>query len=397
MISLRTVAPRWGKFAPFLSRTVQNGGQSRSFSGAVGHSTESIVKIGNKRSISGNFMAIPCVGASRLFSTTRVSNSELIKGSESSSSSPAEIPVDLTVDGVTSTPETLGSALIQKGEVLAAGFEMSFPVGYVQHLIEFVGTTGHLSWAGAIIATTLLFRMAVFPIVVAGTRNNMRLSNIKPEMEELQGKMNTAFKQKNHLLAQDYSKKLKALMETHQCSPWKGLIGPLVQMPFFISFFLGIRRLAEAPAESFANGGMFWFPDLTVSDPTLALPVLASMSLLATMEVGVEGAKPAPGMKNFMRGMAVLMVPLTYSFPSGVFVYWNASNLFSLIQAGMLRTPLFKRAFNIPDAINHPASATKKETGGFFENAKAAYYAELEKQQEGPGARGNYRRPRPNN
>lgn len=56
-------------------------------------------------------------------------------------------------------------------------------------------------------------------------------------------------------------------------------------MPFFISFFLGIRGLANYPLESMMYGGLLWFPDLTVPDPYYILPVFTAVTMFITMEV----------------------------------------------------------------------------------------------------------------
>lgn len=43
------------------------------------------------------------------------------------------------------------------------------------------------------------------------------------------------------------------------------------------------------------DGGLFWFPDLTVADPTYLLPVLTSLSFLATVEIGAaDGMQVRP-------------------------------------------------------------------------------------------------------
>jgi YidC/Oxa1 family membrane protein insertase len=59
-------------------------------------------------------------------------------------------------------------------------------------------------------------------------------------------------------------------------------------MPFFISFFLGIRGLANYPLESMMYGGIFWFPDLSVADPYYILPVFTAVTMLITMEVCIS-------------------------------------------------------------------------------------------------------------
>ena len=68
-------------------------------------------------------------------------------------------------------------------------------------------------------------------------------------------------------------------------------------------------------------GGALWFPDLTAADPTYALPVLCSLSFLATVETGAaDGMQGQPPemihrMKTLFRVLSVAMVPLTASMP----------------------------------------------------------------------------------
>ncbi len=57
------------------------------------------------------------------------------------------------------------------------------------------------------------------------------------------------------------------------------------QMPIFISVFVGLRQMANLPVETMATGGLFWFTDLTIPDPTWVLPFLTVGTLLATIEV----------------------------------------------------------------------------------------------------------------
>lgn len=69
------------------------------------------------------------------------------------------------------------------------------------------------------------------------------------------------------------------------------------------------------------DGGALWFPDLTQSDPTYALPVLCSLVFLATVETGTADGMEGQNkltlsrMKTFMRVLAVGMVPLTAQMP----------------------------------------------------------------------------------
>lgn len=84
------------------------------------------------------------------------------------------------------------------------------------------------------------------------------------------------------------------------------------------------------------DGGALWFPDLTVADPTYALPVLTSLTFLATVELGAadgmqgQSADMLKNLKNFMRGLAVVMVPFTASLPAVRFCRMS-HHLYSLL------------------------------------------------------------------
>ena len=72
---------------------------------------------------------------------------------------------------------------------------------------------------------------------------------------------------------------------------------------------------------SLTHGGALWFSDLTIADPTYALPVLCSAMLLITVEVGaadgMQGQDPSMlrNMKNVMRAVSVILVPVTAGMP----------------------------------------------------------------------------------
>lgn len=73
---------------------------------------------------------------------------------------------------------------------------------------------------------------------------------------------------------------------------------------------------------SMMDGGALWFTDLTVADPTYALPILSSLTFLATVELGAaDGMQGQPPetlrkMKMAMRALAVIIVPVTMTMPA---------------------------------------------------------------------------------
>jgi YidC/Oxa1 family membrane protein insertase len=110
------------------------------------------------------------------------------------------------------------------------------------------------------------------------------------------------------------------------------------------------------------DGGTLWFQDLTVADPTYALPIISAASFLLMIELnaadGMEGQTDTmrSRFKNIMRGVAVLIVPFTVDLPAGVFMYWTASNMVSLVQSSVLKIPSVKKTFGIP-VLQKPGTA----------------------------------------
>lgn len=56
-------------------------------------------------------------------------------------------------------------------------------------------------------------------------------------------------------------------------------------MPVFLSFFIGLRKMADLPVPSLQTGGLLWFPDLTVADPFYILPLAVTGTMFLTLEV----------------------------------------------------------------------------------------------------------------
>lgn len=50
--------------------------------------------------------------------------------------------------------------------------------------------------------------------------------------------------------------------------------------------FWALKSMSNAPVESFKNGGLWWFTDLTTFDPYYILPVLTSSTIYLMLRYG---------------------------------------------------------------------------------------------------------------
>jgi len=225
----------------------------------------------------------------------------------------------------------------------------------MQCFMEWLHIGQGLEWWQTIIVTTVLVRLIVTPVVIYAQRNMAHMTNNAPEMARLQEKF-TAARQRNDMYEIDKTQKqLQALMGKQGVNPLKSAIPPFLQMPFFISMFIGLRGMANCPVDSMKTGGFAWFTDLTIADPTYILPILTSVTLFIQFYLGVEyGTKisASKGMgKVLMYGFPPLLFVFTHSFPAALCFYWLTTNIFSVGQSSLLRMDKIRKLpfINIPE------------------------------------------------
>ncbi|KAK9810108.1 hypothetical protein WJX72_005000 [[Myrmecia] bisecta] len=232
-------------------------------------------------------------------------------------------------------------------------------------------TAAHLStgtdWWQSIVLATFFVRLVTCPMAIMAVKNTYRMSAARPEMEQLAEWFKKESMSEGNVprAREEYQQRMAGIWSKYNCNPLKSLASIAVQAPVFIGFFSALRAMAAHKVPSMTEGGMLWFSDLTLADPYYALPIISSLVFLTTIELGaadgMQGQDPKvmTRMKNFMRALAVIMVPLTASMPQSVFCYWITSNAFSLLQSIVLKVPAVKQALGLPDLTRAAAS-----TGG---------------------------------
>ncbi len=178
------------------------------------------------------------------------------------------------------------AALVTSGDNLSSlGLGGYSPIGLIQSSMEWIHIHTGMPWWASIITCTVILRTALLPIAIKMQANTARMNNIRPETEKLMAKIKHHNRFGQHNLTAIANKKLMDLYREHNCSPVKLALTPFIQIPIFISFFIGLRRMAAAPIESMKTGGALWFTDLTQLDPYYVLPFCSCGLLLATIEV----------------------------------------------------------------------------------------------------------------
>ncbi|BAM79044.1 similar to mitochondrial inner membrane protein OXA1 [Cyanidioschyzon merolae strain 10D] len=295
----------------------------------------------------------------------RAESATAVLGAESpKSTGPGTTTVDSEAtakiaDDLRASSNAASTDLASEAAEAALSAERNWYDPVVQGIIMFQEYTD-LPWWATVAAVTVLARILVLPLTLNTFRNAARMQSIKPDVDAIKERMQAAMHSGDQQRIRALQQQVFRLLRENQISPLRSLVNPLVQMPLFISFFLGLRKIAKIYPDELRNGGLGWFRDLSLPDPFYGLPALTSATMLFMIQMGTEtgGAQLPPFALNLMRIFALILLPLTAQFPAILFCYWLPNNLFSMLQAFALRHQRVRRWLGCPPLGARSAAAT---------------------------------------
>ena len=180
----------------------------------------------------------------------------------------------------------------------------------------------------AIIVLTILVRLVTAPLMMNQMRSAERMRAVQPRMKALQEKYKDD--------RQRQSEELMKLYREEGINPLGGCLPLLLQFPVLIGLFYALRSSIGLRHAHFAS----WIDDLSQPDllftmPGLDFPVrLLPLFMGASMYVQ-QKMTPTTGMDPTQARMMLIMMPammllISYTFPSGLVLYWTVSNLLGI-------------------------------------------------------------------
>jgi YidC/Oxa1 family membrane protein insertase len=207
--------------------------------------------------------------------------------------------------------------------LVAAG--SSNPFHYVIDFLRGILRTFHsftASWGLAIILLTICVRIVLFPLTWKQFRSAQHMQMLQPKIKELQAK----FKGDKQRLQQETMK----LYQEHRVNPFASCMPLLLQLPIFFCLYYAIRGTPELREAHF-----LWLT-LGARDPYFILLVLYVVSQLVSTELSLTYTTDSR-QKWMMRAMPLFFVVVLLNFPSGLFVYWVTTNLWTIGQQLIIR------------------------------------------------------------
>jgi YidC/Oxa1 family membrane protein insertase len=190
------------------------------------------------------------------------------------------------------------------------------------------GHVGNYGWS--IVALTVLINVAMSPLRHYSIANGVKMAKLSPEMKVIQERYRKvpALDPKR----QEMQKEIGALYERHGMSMGTqmavGCLPLLLTMPFLIAFYRVLQVSIELRGSPF-----LWIPDLSQKDPLFVTPLLMGISMFVMQRMTPSSMDPAQ--QRMMMIMPVVLVVMFFAAPSGLNLYWLASNVCSIIQQGV--------------------------------------------------------------
>lgn len=187
------------------------------------------------------------------------------------------------------------------------------PFHLLGSLIENVHTTLDIPYWGSIVLCTLTVRLLLFPSALLQFRNSKRALVAGEKVKEINARYGNVM-QMDPSKRTAYQEEVMTVYKETGFVPARTLVLGLFPAPIFISFFFGLKQMAELNP-NFVTGGTLFFENLAVPDPYYVLPLINTILFLAVGESNAE-LKKNPQMLAGMRALSLVIGGVATQFPA---------------------------------------------------------------------------------
>jgi YidC/Oxa1 family membrane protein insertase len=194
----------------------------------------------------------------------------------------------------------------------------------------------------AILASTVVIKLLMFPLVYQSFKSMAKMRGLQPKMKEVQERY-AADKQRQQ-------QEIMKLYQTEKINPVAGCVPILFQIPVFYALYKTLTVTIEMRHEPFVG----WIHDLSARDPTSlfnlfgilpfdisptllggalligAWPIFYGVSMWALQALSPPPADPVQA--QIFRFLPILFTFMFAAFPAGLVIYWTWSNTLSILQ-----------------------------------------------------------------
>jgi YidC/Oxa1 family membrane protein insertase len=213
----------------------------------------------------------------------------------------------------------------------------------VRWLLERFHENLGLTWAWAIVGTTIVVRVLLVPLTVRQIHSMQALQRHAPEMKEIQRKYKGDRQRMNEEMMKFYRE--------NKINPAASCLPLLAQAPVFISLYLVLRNFSKHIPPGSDLSWLHFIPDITAKANSswggyVLLATYAASQVTSTYFMSQTMDKLQ---RRLMMVLPLIFITVIAHFPIGLVIYWVTTNLWTVGQ-GLVTRRLVPKTAAVPAA-----------------------------------------------
>jgi YidC/Oxa1 family membrane protein insertase len=197
----------------------------------------------------------------------------------------------------------------------------------MKSLLDFFHSTVGLPWSWAIVAITIVVRMALVPLMVRQIHSMQALQVHAPEMKRLQQQYKGDRQKLNEELMKFYKE--------NNINPAASCLPLVAQFPVFIALYLTLKHYSHHIQGSW----LYIVPNISAKVTAhwsgyVLLAVYAGSQIASTYFMGTAMDKTQ---RRIMMILPLVFITVVARFPVGLLIYWMTTNLWTVGQGLVTR------------------------------------------------------------
>jgi len=180
------------------------------------------------------------------------------------------------------------------------------------------------NYGWSIVALTVLINLVMFPLRHKSVVSMRKMQELQPQMKAIQDRY--AKLKMTDPARQKMNEEVMALYKQHGTNPAAGCVPMLLTLPVLFAFYSMLAVAIELRGAPF----MGWIKDLSSYDPWYVLPVL--MGATQFVQTKMTPMTGDPVQQKMMLFMPLMFAGMLLWAPSGLVLYWTASNIWTIGQ-----------------------------------------------------------------
>jgi len=222
-------------------------------------------------------------------------------------------------------------------KITTGGYEGIWNTIFIKPLTWVIIKVGQLvsNYGLAIILTTLLIRVIMYPITLKTARQSESLKKANPELTKLEKKYANKTDQQSMM---QKSTEMMEIYKKYNINPLSGCLYSFLQIPLFFAFYESLYRLPILFEDTFLGFVMSTAPLKAMKMGNwlyLILPILVALTTYFSFKLN-SGASMNPEQEKQMKTMTIFMmvmiVVMSFSMSTAIILYWITNSTFTIIQ-----------------------------------------------------------------